>query len=112
MISMITPLYSDTDGDREILDTIRLHLYACYANVASGVECTREELEHLFETDEGLRAWVTDQAGINPDTLTALTPTGRAIINVCANAWVAKVRGLSGDNTFKLIMAGLKKLVP
>jgi hypothetical protein len=109
---MTKPPYTDSDGDREILDLIRLHLYSCYANVAHGVECTREELERLFETDEGLRAWVTDQAGINPDTLVATTPTGQAIVNVCANAWVAKARGLSDDETFTLMMAGLQKILP
>jgi hypothetical protein len=80
--------------------------------VEHGVEFTREALEELFATDDGLRAWVTDQAGINPDTLVAETPTGRALINVCANAWVARGRGLSDDDTFKLILAGLKNILP
>jgi hypothetical protein len=36
---------------------------------------------------------------------------GRAMINVCMNAWVGKIRGLSDEVTFSLIMAGLKKIV-
>jgi hypothetical protein len=56
MITMITSPYSDAGGDREILDTIRLHLFACYANVAHGREFTWEEIERRFATDEGLRA--------------------------------------------------------
>jgi len=40
-----------------------------------------------------------------------LITTGRAIINVCANAWVARGRGLSDDDTFKLILAGLKTIM-
>ena len=108
---MTSPPSSDADGDRGIQDLIRLNLYACYTNVEPGVEFTQEELEELFATDEGLRAWVTDQAGINPDTLVAQTQTGRAIINVCANAWVARGRGLSDDETFKLMMAGLNTLL-
>jgi hypothetical protein len=39
------------------------------------------------------------------------TRTGRAFINVCANAWVARIRGLSEEDTFNLIMAGLKKVL-
>jgi hypothetical protein len=109
---MTTPPYSDSDGDREIMELIRLNLFACYANEPPGVEFTREELEDVFATDEGLRAWVTEKAGINPDTLAAETQTGRAIINVCANAWVARDSGLSDDDTFALIMAGLKTIMP
>jgi hypothetical protein len=110
MIAMTSPSYSESD--LEIMDTIRLHLYACYANVDDERVFTREELEELFATDYGLRAWVTDVAGINPDTLSAETNLGRAMINVCLDAWVAKVSGLSDENTFNLIMAGLKRRLP
>jgi hypothetical protein len=106
---MKSSLNSDTDN--EIQDTIRLHLFACYANREDGREFTREELEAAFATDAGLRAWVTDKAGINPDTLVAIHSPGREIINVCVNAWVAKGRGLSEDDTFKLIQAGLNKIL-
>jgi hypothetical protein len=101
----------NSDTDNEILDTIRLHLFACYANIEDDREFTREELEAAFATDVGLRAWVTDEAGINPDTLEAIHSPGREIINVCVNAWVAKVRGLSEDDTLKLIQAGLNKIL-
>jgi hypothetical protein len=110
MIAMTSPPYSESD--REIMDTIRLHLYACYANVEDERVFTREELEKLFATDAGLRAWVTSVAGINPDTLVAETNLGRAMISVCMDAWVAKVTGLSDENTFSLIMAGLKNVLP
>jgi hypothetical protein len=33
------------------MDTIRLHLYGCYTNAVDGLEFTREELEHAFETN-------------------------------------------------------------
>jgi hypothetical protein len=109
MVAMTSPLYSDSD--REILDTIRLHLFACYTNADDGREYTSEELEEVFARDTGLRAWVTDVAGINPDTLVAETHTGQAMINVCVNAWVARIGGLSSDDTFNLIMAGLRQLL-
>ena len=95
---MTPPPYSDSD--RDIMDTIRLHLFACYTNVEDGREYTREGLEEAFAVDTGLRAWLTDVAGINPDTLSAETDLGRAMINVCVNAWVGKIRGLSDDDTF------------
>ena len=101
-----------SDADREIDDTIRLHLVACYANVEHGREFTREEIEESCASDTGLRTWVTDVAGINPDTLVPHTRTGRAFINVCAHSWVARIRGLSDEDTFSLIMAGLTKLLP
>jgi hypothetical protein len=107
---MDSPYYSESD--REIMDTIRLHLYACYANVEDGREFSREELEETFATDAGLRAWVTDVAGIDPDTLAAKTNLGRAMISVCMDAWVAKVTGLSDEDTHSLIMAGLKTVLP
>jgi hypothetical protein len=76
-------------------------------------ECLpEEELEEIFATDTGLRAWVTDVAGIDPDTLSAETNLGRAMISVCMNAWVGKVRGFSDEDTHSLIMAGLKKILP
>ena len=100
-----------SDSDREIMDTIRLHLFACYSNAEDGHEYTREELEEAFATNAGLRAWITDVAGINPDTLSAETNLGRAMINVCMNAWVGKIKGLSDEDTFSLVMAGLKQLL-
>jgi hypothetical protein len=109
MITMTSPPYSETD--LEIMDVIRLHLYACYANVEDERAFTREELEELFATDTGLRAWVTDVAGINPDTLAPQTKIGRAMTNVCINSWVGKVRGLSDEDTHSLIMRGLKKVL-
>jgi hypothetical protein len=108
---MTTLPYADSDGDQDIEDTVRLHLYACYTNAEDGLEFTREELEEIFATDAGLRAWVTDRAGINPDTLIAQTRTGTAIINACANAWVAKMQGLSDQETVRLQLAGLSKLL-
>jgi hypothetical protein len=102
---------SYSESDREIMDVIRLHLYACYANVEDERVFTREELEEIFATDAGLRAWVTDVAGINPDTLVPHTRIGRAFISACMNAWVGKVRGLSDEDTHSLIMAGLKKVL-
>jgi hypothetical protein len=110
MVIMASPPYSESD--RDIMDVIRLHLYACYASVDDERVFTREELEEIFATDTGLRAWVTDVAGIDPDTLTPETNLGRAMINVCMNAWVGKVRGLSGEDTHSLIMAGLRKVLP
>jgi hypothetical protein len=101
----------NSDTDNKIQDTIRLHIFACYANRERGRELTREELETAFATDEGLRTWVADEAGINPDTLEAIHSPGREIINVCVNAWVAKVRGLSEDDTLKLIQGGLNKIL-
>ena len=50
-------------------------------------------------------------AGINPDTLSPETDLGRAMINVCMNAWVGEVRGLSDEDTHALIMSGLKKSI-
>lgn len=108
-MTMTSSRYSESD--LEIMDTIRLHLLACYTNAEDGREYTREELEETFATDAGLRAWVADIAGINPDTLAAETNLGRAMISVCMNAWVGKVRGLSDDDTHNLIMAGLKKVL-
>ena len=110
MVIMAAPSYSESD--LEIMDTIRLHLYACYANVEDERVFTREELEEIFATDAGLRAWVTDVAGINPDTLSAETNLGRAMLSVCMHAWVGKVRGLSDEDTHSLIMAGLRKILP
>lgn len=110
MIAMTSLPYSDTD--REIDDTIRMYLVACYTNAEDGREYTREELEASFATDAGLRSWVTDVIGIDPDTLVPHTHNGRAFINVCANGWVASIRGLSEEDTSKLIMAGLKKTLP
>ena len=77
----------------------------------TGREYTREELETAFATHVGLRAWVTDKAGINPDTLAAIQAPGREILTVCVNAWVAESRGLSGDDTFKLMQAGLHTIL-
>jgi hypothetical protein len=107
MMAMTSP--SDSDTDREIDDTIRMYLVTCYTNAEDGREYTREELEESFATDAGLRAWVTDVIGIDPDTLVPHTPIGRAFINVCMNAWVGKIRGLSDEDTHSLIIAGLKK---
>jgi hypothetical protein len=77
--SMTTPPSSDTEGDREIEDTIRLHLFACYSNAEDRLEYTREEIEDAFATDIGLRAWGTDRVGINPDTRIAQTRMGHAM---------------------------------
>ena len=107
MIAMTSP--PSSDSDREIDDTIRLHLFACYTNAEGEREYTREELEEAFAADMGLRAWATDVAGINPDTFVPHTDTGCAFMNVCANSWVASIRGLSEEDTSNLIMAGLKK---
>jgi hypothetical protein len=109
MITMTSP--SDSDTDREIDDTVRMYLMSCYTNGEAGREYTREELEASLATDAGLRAWATDVLGINPDTLLPHTDTGRAFINVCANSWVASTRGLSEEDTSKLLMAGLKKIL-
>jgi hypothetical protein len=43
---MVSP--SDSDPDREIDDTIRIYLVACYTNAEDGQEYTREELEEAF----------------------------------------------------------------
>jgi len=67
---------TDADGDQEIMDTIRLYLYAGYANVEDGCEFSPEELERAFTSDAGLRAWVSDTIGIDPDTLAASTSIG------------------------------------
>jgi hypothetical protein len=107
---MTSPPSSDTD--REIDDTIRMYLVACYTSAEDRREYTREELEETFASDTGLRVWVTDVIGIDPDTLVPHTPIGRAFIDVCMNAWVARIRGLSEEGTFNLIMAGLKKTLP
>lgn len=109
MFPMTSP--SDSDTDREIADTIRMYLVACYTNAEDGREYIREELEAALASDAGLRTWVTDVIGIDPDTLVPHTDTGRAFINVCTNDWVAKIRGLSEEDTSSLIMAGLKKIV-
>jgi hypothetical protein len=106
---MTAPSYSESD--LEIMDTIRLHLFACYTNAEDERAFTREELEELFATDTGLRAWATDVAGIDPDTLTPHTNLGRAMMSVCMNAWVGKVRGLSDEETHSLIMRGLKTVL-
>jgi hypothetical protein len=106
---MAAPQYSESD--LEIMDTIRLHLYACFANVDDERVFTREELEELFATDYGPRAWVTDVAGIDPDTLAGETQIGCAMISVCMNAWLGKVSGWSEDETFGHIMHGLKKVL-
>jgi hypothetical protein len=108
MMAMTSP--SDSDTDREIDDTIRMYLVTCYTNAEDGREYTREELEASLATDAGLRAWASDVIGINPDTLVPHTPIGHAFINVCMNAWVGKVRGLSDEDTHSLIMAGLKQM--
>jgi hypothetical protein len=100
---------SDSDTDREIDDTVRMYLVSCYTNAADGREYTREELQASLATDEGLRTWASDVVGIDPDTLVPHTPIGRAFINVCMNAWVGQIRGLSDEDTHHLIMAGLKK---
>jgi hypothetical protein len=100
-----------SDSDREIDDTIRLYLVACYTNAEDGREYTREELEESFASDTGLRTWVTDVIGIAPNMLVPHTHTGRAFINVCMNAWVGKIRGLSEEDTLSVIMAGLKKIL-
>jgi hypothetical protein len=107
MITMTSPSHSDTD--REIDDTIRMYLVSCYTNAEDGQEYTREALEASLATDAGLRTWATEVIGIDPDTLAPHTDTGRAFINVCMNAWVGKVRGLSDEATHSLIVAGLKK---
>jgi hypothetical protein len=49
MVIMAAPSYSESD--LEIMDTIRLHLYACYANVENDRVFAREELEEIFATD-------------------------------------------------------------
>lgn len=103
---------SDSDTDREIDDTIRMYLVSCYTNAANGREYVREELEAALASDAGLRAWVTDVVGINPDSLVPHTDNGRAFITVCTNDWVAKIRGLSEEDTSRLLMAGLKKILP
>jgi hypothetical protein len=46
MVAMTSPPYSDSD--REILDTIRLHLFACDTNADDGREYTSEELEEVW----------------------------------------------------------------
>jgi hypothetical protein len=102
---------SDSDTDREIDDTIRMYLVARYTNAEVGREYTREELEETLASDTGLRTWATDVIGIDPDTLVPHTPIGRAFISVCMNAWVGRIRGLSEEDTFSLIMAGLKKIL-
>jgi hypothetical protein len=91
--------HSDSDTDREIDDTIRMYLVTCYTNAEDGREFTREELEERFATDTGLRTWASDVIGIDPDTLVPHTPIGRAFINVCMNAWVGKIKGLSDEDT-------------
>ena len=108
---MATPSDTDADGDREIMDTVRMYLYVCYANIEAGREFTREELEQVFATDAGLRAWATEIIGIDPDTLIPSTRVGRAFMSACANAWVGRVRGLSDDDTVRLMLAGLKKIL-
>ena len=112
MVTMTSPSDSDAeDTDREIDDTIRMYLVVCYTQAEDGREYTREEVEETLATDTGLRVWVTDVIGVDPDTLVPHTDTGRAFINVCANAWVARIRGLSEEGTFNLIMTGLKKIL-
>jgi hypothetical protein len=110
MIAMTSPRPSESD--REIADTVRMYLVSCYTNGEAGREYIREELEASLATDAGLRAWATDVIGINPDTLVPHTDIGRAFINVCANSWVARIRGLSEEDTSRLLMAGLKKILP
>jgi hypothetical protein len=110
MITKSSP--PSSDADREIDDTIRMYLVACYTKAEDRREYTHEELEESFASDAGLRIWVTDVIGIDPDTLVPQTRTGRAFINVCANSWVARIRGLSEEDTGNLIMAGLKKILP
>ncbi len=61
MITMTSPPLSD--ADREIDDTIRMYLVACYTNAEDGREYTREELETSFASDTGLHTWVTDVTG-------------------------------------------------
>ena len=92
MITMTSLPYSDSD--REIEDTIRMYLVVCYTNAEDRREYTREELEESFASDTALRAWVTDRAGINPDTLAAETPVGRAFINVVCTPMYALIAGL------------------
>jgi hypothetical protein len=102
---------SDSDTDREIDGTIRMYLVSCYSNAEHGREYTREELEETLANNTGLRTWVTDVIGINPDTLVPHTRIGHAFISACMNAWVGRIRGLSEEGTFSLIMAGLKKIL-
>jgi hypothetical protein len=90
---MTTHHDADADGDREIMDTIRMYLYACYVNVEDERAFAPEELEQVFASDAGLRAWISNTAGIDPDTLVASTPIGRAFVSACMNSWVARVRG-------------------
>jgi hypothetical protein len=109
MITMASP--PSSDSDREIDDTIRMYLVACYSNAEHGREYTRDELEETLANDTGLRTWVTDVIGIDPDTLVPRTRIGHAFISACMNAWVGRIRGLSEEGTFSLIMAGLKKIL-
>jgi len=101
---------SDSDTDREIDDTVRMYLFGCYNNSEVGREYTREELEEAFANDMGLRSWVSDVVGINPDSLVPHTRIGHAFISACMNAWVGRIRGLSEEGTYNLIMTGLKKI--
>jgi hypothetical protein len=109
IITMTPSPYSD--ADREIIDTIRLHLFTCYTNAEDGRAFTREELEETFASDADLRTWVAAVAGINLDTLADETNLGRAMMSVCMDAWVAKVTEWSDEDTFRCILAGLQKIL-
>jgi hypothetical protein len=86
------PSRNDAHAERALQASIRRRLLMRYlSDVFAEEEILDAAVEEAFTSGEAFRSWLSRQ-GINPDTLAASTPRGRALIQEFTNTCVREAQ--------------------